>query len=85
MRRFVRPRTSPNIGRSDQRKQEGAGLRTGPFSLLPKDYGLRLDPHHLELTARNPGIADLLMDLESDDDLRATLEMELLSGAGRSE
>ena len=38
-----------------------------------------------ELTARNPGIADLLMDLESDDNLRAKLEMELLSGAGDSE
>ena len=38
-----------------------------------------------ELTARNPGIADLLMDLEADDDLRARLEIELLSGAGRSE
>ena len=35
-----------------------------------------------DLTARNPGIADLLMDLEADDDLRARLEIELLSGAG---
>ena len=34
-----------------------------------------------EMTARNPGIADLLMDLEADDDLRARLEIELLSGA----
>ena len=31
-----------------------------------------------ELTARNPGIAELLMDLESDDDVRAKLEIELL-------
>ena len=30
----------------------------------------------------DPGIADLLMDLEADDDLRAKLEIELLSGAG---
>ena len=35
-----------------------------------------------ELIERNPGIADLLMDLEADDDLRARLEIELLSGAG---
>lgn len=32
-----------------------------------------------EMNARNPGMADLLMDLEADDDLRARLEMELLS------
>jgi hypothetical protein len=38
-----------------------------------------------ELTARNPGIADLLMDLEAEDDLRAKLETELLSGAGDDE
>ena len=38
-----------------------------------------------ELTARNPGIADLLMDLEADDDLRAKLEIELLSGASDDE
>ena len=35
-----------------------------------------------ELIERNPGIADLLMDLEADDDLRAKLEIELLGGAG---
>ena len=34
------------------------------------------------LTARNPGIADLLMDLGADDDLRAKLEIDLLRGAG---
>ena len=28
------------------------------------------------MTARNPGIADLLMDLEADDDLRAKLEIK---------
>ena len=33
-----------------------------------------------ELTERNPGIADLLMGLEADDDLRARLEIELLGG-----
>ena len=33
-----------------------------------------------ELIERNPGIADLLMDLEADDDLRAGLEIELLGG-----
>ena len=33
-----------------------------------------------ELTVRNPGIAELLMDLEADDDLRAKLEIELLGG-----
>ena len=38
-----------------------------------------------ELIARNPGIADLLMDLEADDDMRAKLEIELLSGAGDDE
>ena len=37
-----------------------------------------------ELTARNPGIADLLMDL-GEDDLRAKLEIELLSGASDDE
>jgi len=31
-----------------------------------------------ELTSRNPGIADLLIDLETDDDLRARFEIELL-------
>jgi hypothetical protein len=31
-----------------------------------------------ELTLRNPGIADLLTDLEADDDLRARFEIELL-------
>ena len=44
-------------------------------------------------SARNPGIAKLLMDLESDDNLRAKLEIataykleiELPSGAGGSE
>ena len=38
-----------------------------------------------ELIERNPGIADLLMDLETDDDLRAKLEIELLSGASGGE
>ena len=38
-----------------------------------------------ELTARNPGIADLLMDLEADDDLRTKLEIALLCGAGGGE
>jgi len=32
-----------------------------------------------ELTARNPGVADLLMALEADE-LRAKLEIELLGG-----
>jgi hypothetical protein len=32
------------------------------------------------LVVRNPGIADLLMDLEADDDLRARVEMSLLGG-----
>jgi hypothetical protein len=31
-----------------------------------------------ELTWRNPGIADLLTDLETDDHLRARFEIELL-------
>jgi hypothetical protein len=30
------------------------------------------------LVTRNPGIADLLMDLEADDDLRARFEVQLL-------
>jgi hypothetical protein len=34
-----------------------------------------------ELTERNPPMADLLMELEADDDLRARFEMALL-GAG---
>jgi hypothetical protein len=34
-----------------------------------------------ELVARNPGMADLLMELEADDDLRTRFEMELLRGA----
>lgn len=38
-----------------------------------------------ELTERNPGMADLLADLEADDDLRAKLEIELLSRAGVDE
>ena len=33
-----------------------------------------------ELTERNPGIVDLLTDLEADDDLRARFEIELLRG-----
>ncbi len=32
-----------------------------------------------ELTERNPGMADVLMELEADDDLRARFEMELLA------
>jgi hypothetical protein len=32
-----------------------------------------------ELTTRNPGIAELLMDLEADDDLRARVELELIA------
>jgi hypothetical protein len=36
-----------------------------------------------ELTWRNPAIADLLTDLEADDDLRARLESELLGGSER--
>jgi hypothetical protein len=31
-----------------------------------------------KLMVRNPGIGDLLADLEADDDLRARLEIELL-------
>jgi hypothetical protein len=31
-----------------------------------------------ELTGRNPGMADLLADLEADDDLRARVEIELI-------
>ena len=38
-----------------------------------------------QLIERNPGIADLLIDLEADDDLRAKLEIELLSGASGGE
>jgi hypothetical protein len=38
-----------------------------------------------ELTTWNPGIAELLMDLEADDDLRAKLEIELLDGASGGE
>jgi hypothetical protein len=34
-----------------------------------------------ELVAKNPGIANLLMDLEADDDSRARLEIELLRSA----
>jgi hypothetical protein len=33
-----------------------------------------------ELLVRNPGMGDLLAELEADDDLRAKLEMELLGG-----
>jgi hypothetical protein len=33
-----------------------------------------------ELTARNPGIANLLADLEADDKLRTGLELALLRG-----
>ncbi|HET9310219.1 MAG TPA: hypothetical protein VFP41_03220 [Actinomycetota bacterium] len=33
-----------------------------------------------ELLARNPGMGELLADLEADDDLRARLEIELLKG-----
>ena len=38
-----------------------------------------------DLIARNPGITNLLMDLEGDDELRAKLEIELLSGANDGE
>jgi hypothetical protein len=31
-----------------------------------------------QLTERNPGMADLLLDLEADDDLRTRFEIELL-------
>jgi hypothetical protein len=33
-----------------------------------------------ELVVRNPGISELLMDLEADDQLRTRLEMALLQG-----
>ena len=33
-----------------------------------------------ELTARNPGMADLLIELEEDDELRARFDLELLRG-----
>jgi hypothetical protein len=36
-----------------------------------------------ELTSRNPGMADLLVELEADDDLRARFEIELLRGFPR--
>ena len=35
-----------------------------------------------ELTQRNPGMADLLADLESDDTLRDRFELELLRSLG---
>ena len=35
-----------------------------------------------ELSRRNPGIAELLIDLEADTDHRARLEIELLQAAG---
>ena len=38
-----------------------------------------------ELTARNPGVADLLMDVEADDDMRAKLEIAPLRGDVRGE
>lgn len=37
-----------------------------------------------ELSRRNPGIAELLIDLEADADLRARFEIELLRAAGSS-
>lgn len=33
-----------------------------------------------QLLVRNPGICELLADLEADDDLRARVEIELLKG-----
>ena len=33
-----------------------------------------------DLLRRNPGMGDLLAELEADDDLRARLEIELLGG-----
>lgn len=38
-----------------------------------------------ELLFRNPGVGDLLADLEADDELRARLEIELLDGARADE
>jgi hypothetical protein len=38
-----------------------------------------------EPSARNPGLAELSIDLESYDDLRAQLEIALLSGTGGTE
>ena len=32
-----------------------------------------------QLTERNPGMAEILVELEADDDLRARFEMELLN------
>ena len=32
----------------------------------------------VEMTVRNPGMAELLMDREADDELRARLELEVL-------
>lgn len=38
-----------------------------------------------DLLRRNPGMRDLLADLEADDDLRARFEIELLGNAGAAE
>jgi hypothetical protein len=35
-----------------------------------------------DLTWRNPAMADLLVDLEADDDLRTRVEIELLESSG---
>ena len=45
------------------------------YLLAPSEERARITG---ELTARNPGIADLLIDLEADEELRARFEMELL-------
>jgi hypothetical protein len=37
-----------------------------------------------ELTERNPGMADLLLDLEADGDLRTRFEIELLRSVDES-
>ena len=38
-----------------------------------------------QLVERNPGMADVLMDLEADYDLRTRFEIELLRAAGSTE
>jgi hypothetical protein len=65
--------------------------RLGPVNIPPRSATTssptcsarpRIAPASRGLMAGNPGIGDLLADLEADD-LRARLEMELLRGADR--
>jgi len=74
MRRIVVRSGAPGIARS-RGHPAGAARRLDHVPLLHVTGSRRIIA---ELLVRNPGVGDLLADLEADDDLRARFELEPL-------